>query len=156
MEIKCGKCGCEVPEGILRELDGQGVCWECYKADKEAKGMVDEGCISPEAGGCEYREPFFIEVDEMMGETYDWGVQHPRRLKALAGARCYLGHQECRKQKEELDKLLNFSRAAYESKTGYCPHEGCGRALEITRDENEKIVRAVCSVHGEIWHEHIG
>lgn len=152
MEIKCGKCGGEVSGGILRELEGQGVCWECYKSDKEAKGLVEKGCISPEAGGCEYRDPFFIEVDEIMGETYDWGVQHPKRLKELAEARCYLGHLECLKLKEEMEKLMGMARAAYDSKTGTCPFEGCGQALEIIRDEDR--VKAVCPVHGEIWHEH--
>lgn len=153
MEIKCGKCGGEVPGGILRELAGQGVCWECYKSAQEAGGLVEMGCVSPEAGGCEYRDPFFIEVDEMFGDTYDWGVQHPRRMKALAEARCYLGHKECRRQKEELEKMLGLARAAYQSKTGFCPHQGCGKALEIRSEES--ITHAVCPVHGEIWHEHI-
>ena len=153
MEMLCQKCGKETPGGLLREWKGQGLCWECYKSERKAGGLVEKGCISPEAGGCEFRDPFFIEVEETTGETYDWGVQHPRRLQILAEARCYLGHEECRRQREELAKMIDMARAAYESKAGSCPYENCGKTLEMTLEE--AVVRAVCPVHGEIWHDHL-
>lgn len=151
----CPRCGQPI-EDEIKEIDGYKMCRQCWKEYKEDRGLVDKGCIFDDMGGCLERDPCFIPPIEVTPEhAYDYGFSHPARLAVLANAKCYLGHETCRKQQEEMRKMIEQTKQAYENRVTVCPHNGCAKDLDISRDEEHGVLRAVCPVHGEIWHEHI-
>lgn len=83
-------------------VDSRKLCSDCWQADREARGLVEKGCISPTTMACPDRK-----------EPYEWGQMtqrtgNPKWTAFLAQCECYRGHDECRKRLAKTDRHVKF------------------------------------------------
>jgi len=117
-------------------------CHDCWKAYQEKAGLVDVGCIFPQAEVCSDRDPVIIQFSNVSRE----------QIGEIKNARCYRGHKSC--MKHSVEDLLFTIKQAMKDEPSMCPNEGCGRLLK--KINTKYYTTMICPVHGVILKAIIG
>lgn len=128
----CG-CGHHEKKQLVKTIGVKTFCQECWRNYQEKAGLVDAGCIFPNAKVCMDREPAILPNNAIL-------------LEEIKKAKCYRGHNYCIKY--EADNILSIIRRTKRGQPVTCPNEGCGRLLvEITTGY---CISLICPVHGVV------
>jgi len=104
--LKLGKlCDCGHLEKTysIKTIDGSTYCHSCWKLYQEKAGLVDSGCVFPEAKVCTDREPAILQKNKMIMEEI----------------KCYRGHNYCIKY--EAENILSIISHSQEEQPVTCP-----------------------------------
>ena len=90
----CELCGSY--SANTEEIAGKSLCQDCWKKYRKEQGLTDAGCINRDVVVCPNREPGYIKALTLADVSSDI-IQ-----RELNNAMCYVGHEECRHEKEKI------------------------------------------------------